>query len=225
MGMIALINYNMGNLHSVKKALERAGAEVVVTSSSSDLKKAEKIVLPGVGAFASAMAHLKRLNLLDALREWIESGKPFLGICLGLQILFESSEEGGRHKGLGILKGKVRRFQAMPTRARPAPFRRGHPGVPACDLKIPHIGWNEVHFKPKKRCPILKDIPEKAYFYFVHSYYVEPKDKDIVIGTTDYGVEFASAISYNNLFASQFHIEKSGDLGLKVIENFVKCTR
>ena len=212
--MIAVIDYGMGNLRSVAKALESAGAnEVRVSSDAGIIRGADKIVLPGVGAIKEAMRELKRLNLIEVIQENIFK-KPFLGICLGLQLLFERSEEGGRVRGLGVFKGTVRRF---PDR-----------------LKVPHMGWNQINIKyqisnikntnqkPNISNLFLKNIPDNSFFYFCHSYYAAPQDKNIIAATTDYGLEFASAIRKDNLFACQFHPEKSQSLGLKLLKNFVE---
>ncbi|OGQ66627.1 MAG: imidazole glycerol phosphate synthase, glutamine amidotransferase subunit [Deltaproteobacteria bacterium RIFCSPLOWO2_12_FULL_50_11] len=202
MSRIALIDYGMGNLHSVKKALEQVDTKVVITGSPQEVLKADKVVLPGVGAFPDFIKNLKKNRLIDSLIKTIEKNKPFLGICLGLHALFEESEEFGRHKGLGLFKGRVVHFQ-LPS-----------------DLSVPHMGWNQIHIK--KKSPCLKGIKDKSYFYFVHSYHVIPEDNDLIATTTDYGNPFVSSIAKDNLFACQFHPEKSQDLGLKVLENFAK---
>lgn len=206
--MVAIIDYGMGNLRSVAKALEAAGARnVKVTSSPALISKADKLVLPGVGAMAEAMRELRKLRLIEVIKKNIFI-KPFLGICLGLQLLFSESQEGGKVSGLGIFKGRVKRFSHK--------------------LKVPHMGWNQVKRLPVRqagttqKCFILKDIPDNSYFYFCHSYYVVPEDKGLVALTTDYGIEFACAISRGNLFACQFHPEKSQRAGLRLLENFVK---
>jgi len=200
--MIAVIDYGMGNLRSVSKALESLGAKVIVTSDAKEIAKADGIVLPGVGAFQQAMNNLTKANILPTLLKSIEEGKPFLGICLGLQLLFTESEEHGLNKGLGILKGRVKSFGS--------------------DLKVPHMGWNQVKVK---KSGLFKDIPDSSYFYFVHTYYVEPEDKGIVAGTTEYGVEFTSAVNKENIWGVQFHPEKSSALGLKFLENFCKYVK
>lgn len=200
---IAVIDYGLGNLRSVAKALEAVGAKTKVTNRAEDLTGACAIVLPGVGAFKRAMDNLEQLGIISAILQAIKEGKPFLGICLGLQVLFTESEEHGRHKGLGLIKGKVKRFT---------------PGV-----KIPHMGWNSVQFTvDSSQLTVLKDIPNKSYFYFVHSYYVEPEDKGVVVATTDYGQEFTCAVNKDNIWGVQFHPEKSEKLGLKVLENFYR---
>lgn len=202
--MIAIIDYGMGNIRSVSKAFETA-AEVSVTQSPEEIKKAKAMVLPGVGAFKDCMENLSELGLLNIVKEEILSGKPYFGICLGLQILFSESEEFGLCKGLDILKGKVVRFN-LPK-----------------DYKIPHMGWNCVRFKKKNK--IFEEIPDNSYFYFVHSYYVIPEDSKAVAGVTDYGVEFTSMIIHENIFATQFHPEKSQKNGLKLIRNFVQLVK
>ncbi len=200
--MIAVIDYGMGNLGSVSKALKTLGAKVKVTDKGSDLKKAAKIVLPGVGAFKDAMDAITRLGLSEALKEAILAKKPYLGICLGLELLFEDSEEGGKNKGLDILKGAVVRFKD--------PL-----------LKVPHIGWNQVG-EAKLTCPLFKGIDDGSFFYFVHSYYVIPKEKDVVAATTDYGGKFTSMVWRDNIYAVQFHPEKSQENGIRFLENFIK---
>lgn len=203
--MIAIIDYGMGNLRSVAKALETAGARGIrVTSSAALISNADKLVLPGVGAMQEAMRELRKLRLIEVIKKNIFI-KPFLGICLGLQLLFTESQEGGKVGGLGIFKGRVKRFSQK--------------------LKVPHMGWNQIkdhNLKSKILNPFLKNIPDNSYFYFCHSYYVVPEDKGLVALTTDYGIEFACAISSGNLFACQFHPEKSQRLGLRLLENFVK---
>lgn len=197
--MIAIIDYGMGNLRSVQKALEKVGAQTAITHNPGELERAEKVVLPGVGAMAPAMEKLQSLNLVPAIKKTLADGKPFLGICLGLQLLFEQSEEGGDVQGLGILPGAVKKFRS---------------------LKIPHMGWNQLKIK-NQDCPIFAGIPDLTDVYFCHSYFVEPKDSGCIATTTDYGVAFTSSICQNNLFGVQFHPEKSQAAGLKILENFV----
>lgn len=207
--MIAVIDYGMGNLRSVHKALEVVGAKAKITSRPADLKKCKKIVFPGVGAFGEAMKELKRLDLLMPLKAALDEGKHFLGLCLGMQLLFEKSAEASGVKGLSVLKGEVKRFD----------FRRKD------GLKIPHMGWNNIDKSSELRAQsikILKDVPDGSYMYFVHSYYVKPKDKDIILTTTDYGIKFASGIRKGNIYGFQFHPEKSQELGLKILKNFVR---
>ena len=205
--MIAIIDYGMGNLRSVSKALEKVGGKVEITADSERIRKADAVVLPGVGAFSRAMSNLKELNLLPVLSEVIQLKKYFLGICLGFQLLFTESEEGNCN-GLNIIKGKVKRFNFQ-------------------GLKVPHMGWNTIRKIPNPKCqmPILDNIPNDSYFYFVHSYYGEPEDKKVIAATTFYGLEFPSAICKENVFATQFHPEKSQDIGLQLLENFVQLVK
>ncbi len=224
---IVLIDYGMGNLRSVAKALEQAGGQVRLTSSPSVVSRAAKCVVPGVGAFGDAMKELKKRKLIEPIQEHLVSGKPFLGICLGLQLLFEESEEGNC-KGLGFLKGKVVRFRFQRT-TNPSTSLRAGDERRTTVFKIPHMGWNGVKSKVKSKkskikeiCPLLKKIPDGSYFYFVHSYYVEPVEQEIIAATTEYGIEFTSMIWKGNIFATQFHPEKSQETGLKLLKNFVK---
>lgn len=203
--MIALVDYGMGNIRSVSKAIEAVGGEITITQNPEEIKKSKAIVLPGVGAFRDCMANLNELGLLNLVKEEILKGKPYLGICLGLQILFAESEEFGICKGLNILNGRVIRF-SLPK-----------------EYKIPHMGWNRV--KLMKKSKLLSDIPDGSYFYFVHSYYVTPEEKGVVAGVTDYGVEFTSMVIYENIFATQFHPEKSQKMGLKLLKNFIQLTK
>lgn len=200
--MIAVIDYGMGNLRSVSKALEYLGASVRVTGEAAVIRQAEKIVLPGVGAFPAAMRELTARRLVDPVKEAIASGKPYLGICLGLQLLFESGEEDGGAQGLGILPGTVKRLPAGPP------------------LKIPHMGWNQVT-RTRKVCPLLQGVADGSFFYFVHSYYAQPLDPSVTALETEYGVPFVSMIWRDRLFATQFHPEKSQAVGLQLLENFL----
>jgi glutamine amidotransferase len=206
--MIAIVDYGMGNLRSVSKAFEKVGFPAVVTQDSSLIEKADGLVLPGVGAFRKAMENLDHLLLTDTILAFIQSGRPFLGICLGLQLLFSESEEFSLSRGLDIFKGKVIRF----------PFSL--PGVPPAkdSLKVPHMGWNSVRIKRENRA--LEGIQEGTHFYFVHSYFPVPDDPGIVATTTDYGGEFVSSVGKGNLFACQFHPEKSQSMGLRILQNF-----
>ena len=206
--MIAIVDYGMGNLRSVHKGFERVGFPAVVTQDPKAIRKASGLVLPGVGAFKKAMENLTELGLLDPIKEFIESERPFLGICLGLQLLFSESEEFGVQSGLGVFSGRVIRF----------PFSHSGSSPSRDSLKVPHMGWNTVQIR--KRVPALEGIEDGAYFYFVHSYYPVPKERHIVATTTDYGGEFVSSVSRGNLFACQFHPEKSQTLGLKILHNF-----
>lgn len=198
--MIAIIDYGAGNLQSVKKAFDFIGAESVITDEPKVILSADKILLPGVGSFGDAMDSMAKNGLVETVKECAQSGKPFLGICLGLQLLFEESEESPGVKGLGIFKGKIRKFS------------------PDMGLKIPHIGWNSLSIKQKNG--IFKDIPENAYVYFVHSYYLLAEDENDIATVTNYGIDFHSAVGKNNVFATQFHPEKSGDVGLQILRNF-----
>jgi glutamine amidotransferase len=204
--VIAIVDYGMGNLKSVEKAFRKLGWDALVTSDPSVIASSYGLVLPGVGAFGRCMENLRNFNLADSITRHIEQGKPFLGICLGLQILFEESAESPGVQGLGVLKGRVVRF----TPRTEGQFR----------LKIPHMGWNRVAYTSPS--PIFRGIPEGSWFYFVHSYYVLPDDPGVVAGITDYGDFFASAVSRGSLFALQFHPEKSGNVGLCLLDNFAK---
>jgi len=209
--MIAIIDYGMGNLRSVQKAFEKLGHEAMVTRVPGAIFAAAGVVLPGVGAFRQAMDNLRALSLDTVVTECLQSGKPFLGICLGLQLLFEESEEFGPAPGLGIIPGRVVRFSG-PAFAEQAS---------SAGLKIPHMGWNRLH--KIKDSPLLQGVPEGAMMYFVHSYCALPKDPSWVATTTDHGVEFCSSIYRDNLLALQCHPEKSGSVGLKILDNFARA--
>jgi imidazole glycerol-phosphate synthase subunit HisH len=198
--MIAIIDYGMGNLRSVSKAFEAVGHQTVVTREKATIKDASHVVLPGVGAFGDCMANLERFDLVEPIRSTIQSGKPFLGICLGLQLLFTESQEFGVHKGLGIVSGKVRKFALDPA------------------LKVPHMGWNQVNLQ--RPCPLFGDIEDGSNWYFVHSYFVDPTDRTVAATTTTYGIPFVSSIWKDNIVACQFHPEKSQSVGLRLIKNF-----
>ena len=198
--MIAIVDYGMGNLRSVSKAFEAVGHEAVVTRDRATIKNASHVVLPGVGAFGDCMANLERFDLVEPIRSTIQSGKPFLGICLGLQLLFTESEEFGLHKGLGIIPGKVRKFVLDPV------------------FKVPHMGWNQVNIQ--RACPLFDDIADGSNWYFVHSYFVDPTDRSVTATTTTYGIPFVSSIWRENIVACQFHPEKSQSVGLRLIKNF-----
>jgi glutamine amidotransferase len=207
--MIAIIDYGMGNLRSVQKGFERVGREAVVTSDAKTILSAAKVVLPGVGAFPDCMRNLEQYGLIDAVRQTIDSGKPFLGICLGLQLLFTESEEFGISKGLDIIKGRVIRFKGPAFNA---------PHSPLGTLKVPHMGWNSLSIK--QRAPALQDVPDNSHVYFVHSFHVVPEDKNVIATTTTYGIDFVSSIWKDNIFAAQFHPEKSQALGLSILKRF-----
>jgi len=198
--MIAIIDYGMGNLRSVQKGLERVGFDAMVTRDVGQIESARGVVLPGVGAFSACMENLGKFGLIEPIREQVRQAKPFLGICLGFQLLFSESEEFGKQKGLDLFPGKVVGFH------------------PREDLKVPHMGWNRI--EKKQDSPFLEGISTGDYVYFVHSFYVAPDDPTIVATTTDYGQRFVSSIATERLFACQFHPEKSQELGLRILTNF-----
>ena len=200
--MIAIIDYDAGNLKSVRKALHYIGQDCIVTRNREELRKADKVILPGVGSFGDAMANLKRFELDKVIRELVAKDTPFLGICLGLQLLFEASEESPGVEGLGLLQGEIVRI----------PEDYG--------LKIPHIGWNSLELQGDGR--LFRGLPETPYVYFVHSYYLKAKEEAIVKATTDYGVHIHASVEKNNLFACQFHPEKSSGTGLAILRNFAE---
>ena len=199
--MVAIIDYDAGNIRSVEKALQFLGEETCITRDRHMIRKADRVILPGVGAFGEAMKKLRSYDLVAAIQEVTDSGTPFLGICLGLQLLFESSEESRGERGLGILPGRIVRF----------------PESPAC--KVPHVGWNSLQFPQPGR--LFQGIEEGAYVYFVHSYYLQAQQEEIVKATTQYGVRVHAAVEKGNVFACQFHPEKSSDVGLKILKNFM----
>ncbi|MZP31077.1 imidazole glycerol phosphate synthase subunit HisH [Heliobacterium undosum] len=198
--MIAIIDYGMGNLRSVQKGLEKAGYAGFVTNDPEAVRSAPGVILPGVGAFADAMENLRQSGMIPPIMETVAAGKPFLGICLGFQLMFDASEEGGHFEGLGIFPGMVRRLP---------------PG-----LKVPHMGWNELTVR--RESAILAGIPSGAEYYFVHSYYVDPAEPDLVIATADYGFDFCAVAGRGSVSGAQFHPEKSSDLGLRILQNFGK---
>lgn len=201
MQMIAIIDYGMGNLRNVQKGFEYIGYEAVVTDDPRIIHDSSHVVLPGVGAFADAMENLKKTGLIESIYRSVEKGKPFLGICLGLQLLFDKSHEGGLFEGLSLLPGEVKRL----------PEDKG--------IKIPHMGWNRLKYKGN---PIFENISEPAYVYFVHSYYVEPENPGDVIATVYYGMDIPVAVNMENVYGLQFHPEKSSGEGLKILKNFAK---
>ena len=203
--MIAIIDYDAGNIKSVEKAFMALGQDVVVTRDKDTILNAEGVVLPGVGAFGDAMEKLIAYDLVDTIHKVVEKNTPFLGICLGLQLMFESSEESPGVEGLSLLKGKIVRI----------PEGEG--------LKIPHIGWNNLSYPNKGR--LYKDIPEDSYVYFVHSYYLQAEESEIVRATTEYGVTIHASVEKDNVFACQFHPEKSSSVGMKILENFVTVVK
>jgi glutamine amidotransferase len=200
--MIVIIDYQMGNLRSVQKAFERIGQTAEVSGDPQRVAEAKKVVLPGVGAFGDAMNELRSRDLVPAIGDVIRRGTPFLGICLGLQLLFDVSHEEGEHRGLGILPGKVVRFELPPP------------------LKVPHMGWNQVRIR--RRVPLVEGLPEGTYFYFVHSYYVVPDDPELVVLETDFGPPFCAMIGRERMFATQFHPEKSQQHGLQLLRRFAE---
>ena len=200
--MIAVIDYGVGNTQSVLFALQRLERDAILSSTATELEGAEGLILPGVGAFCEAMDNLRKNDLDTAVREAVRGGIPLLGICLGHQILFSESEEHGLHRGLDLIEGRVHRFRGR--------------------TKVPHMGWNQVTQGPS---PLFGDIPDESFFYFAHSYYVEPRSEQVVIGTTEYGTRFTSAIGTNLIFGTQFHPEKSGPVGLQLLENFCEICR
>ena len=211
--MIALIDYDAGNLLSVYKALEYLDEKPCITNNRKEILAADRIILPGVGAYLDCMNKLREYNLVDIIREAVGVGKPFLGICLGMQLLFENSSEGenpdttddvydaGMVRGLGLLKGTVRKFKPVPG------------------FKIPHMGWNDINICKGKK--LYKNIPDNEYVYFVHSYHCIPEDEKIIATTTDYSEKFVSSVEYKNIFGCQFHPEKSSNVGLKILSNFI----
>ena len=200
--MIAIIDYDAGNIKSVEKALQKLGADVVITKDAETILNAEKVILPGVGAFGDAMANLNKYNLVTVIKQVVEKGIPFLGICLGLQLLFDRSDETSGVEGLGILKGEVLR---IPDHE---------------ELKIPHMGWNSLHLQNDGR--LFEGLSEDSYVYFVHSYYLKAEEPEIVKATAEYGVTIHASVEKGNVFACQFHPEKSSDVGLQILKNFVE---
>lgn len=198
--MITIVDYGAGNLRSVTNAVTRLGYQTKVTDRAKDLLDAQAVILPGVGAAADTMANLKKLKLIDAIHRVINEGRPFLGICIGLQVLFTGTDEGGRQECLGIFPGWVKKLPSGP--------------------KIPHMGWNQV--KQVTHHPLFDGIPDEANFYFVHSFYAVPDDSSLIVGQTEYGARICSVVAKDNLVATQFHPEKSGEVGLRLFENFIK---
>jgi glutamine amidotransferase len=208
---IAVIDYGMGNLRSVLNGLRAVGASPLIARAPEEVIGADALVLPGVGAFGDCMRNLRSAGLDGAVLSSLKEGKPYLGICLGLQILFEESEEFGKTPGLGYLNGKV------------VPFEKGLRDGRGARLKVPHMGWNEI--RKERATPALEGIPDGAHFYFVHSFHVVPEETDLIATTTDYGIRFVSSIAKGNVFACQFHPERSGPLGLKVLRKFIEWAR
>lgn len=203
--MIGIIDYDAGNIRSVEKALSYLGEKTVVSRNPETLKNADKVILPGVGSFGQAMENLHRYELVPVIQDMIKEGKPFLGICLGLQLLFESSEESPGAEGLGILKGKILKIPPSPG------------------LKIPHMGWNSLQLQNNGR--LYRNIPQDTYVYFVHSYYLQAREPEIVKAVTEYSTEIHASVEKDNVFACQFHPEKSGKYGLEILKNFAELDR
>jgi len=201
--VIAIIDYGMGNLHSVAKAFEKAGAETAIVTQAAELREAGAIVLPGVGAFGRGMTNLQARGFVSAIQDAVAAGIPLIGICLGLQLLFAESEEMGEHQGLGLFPGRVRRL--------PRP------------LRVPHVGWNQLHVV--RPSPLLAGIAEGSYAYFVHSYYADPADSSLVLATTDYGLDLASVVGRDRIYGLQFHPEKSQSVGLRILQNIVQSLK
>ena len=199
--MITIIDYGVGNLRSVEKAFQYIGSKAMVTSDRNEILNADAVVLPGVGAFADAMDSIRKAGMVEVVKKVISADKPFLGICLGLQLLFDYSEEGGTQvEGLKIFNGSIKQLPAD------------------MNLKVPHMGWNSIVID--KKCPLYKGLPENPYVYFVHSYYLDAVDKSIVTARTHYGTDFDVAVAFKNVYATQFHPEKSGEVGLSILKNF-----
>ena len=207
--MISIIDYDAGNIKSVEKAIEFLGEEVEITSDKEKILASDGVILPGVGAFGVAMEKLHSRNLVETIKEYAKTGKPFLGICLGLQLLFDESDETPGVKGLGLLEGKIKRI--------PSEYEDG------TTLKVPHIGWNSIDINPSRK--LMKGIPSDSYVYFVHSFYLEAANLCDVIATTEYGVKIHAAVERDNIMATQFHPEKSSDVGLKILSNFIAMTK
>ncbi len=201
MARVAIIDYGVGNLRSVEKAFAATGQDAIVTSEKEDLRKAERLVLPGVGAFAACMSALHEYGLVDLVLERVKEGVPMLGVCVGMQMLFEGSDEFGKSEGLGLLKGRVRRFDD--------------------DLIVPQVGWNRI--RQNRQHPLFSGIADDSFFYFVHSYFCEPDDAELIVGETSYGRNYASVVASKNVCGVQFHPEKSQAVGLKMLANFAEC--
>ncbi len=205
-GPIVIVDYGAGNLRSVARAVAYVDEEPIVTTDPADLDRATAVILPGVGAAQDTMANLEARQMVDPIRRYVEQGRPFLGVCMGLQALFDWSDEGNGQPCLGLIPGTIRHFSFATN-----------------DLKIPHMGWNTVEWS--REHPISRDVPSGSYFYFVHSFYPVPEDASAMIGRTSYGVEFASVVARGNVVATQFHPEKSGDRGLQLYANFCRWSR
>lgn len=213
---IIIIDYGAGNLRSVARAVAHVGYEPSVTQDPYDVAHADAVILPGVGAAADTMRNLREHAMVEPVREYIASGRPFFGVCMGQQALLSVSEEGGEHPCLDVIPGRVKKLPGVAQQPANGSSPTGH----SSKLKVPHMGWNQV--RQTAAHPIFEGIPDESYFYFVHSYYPEPDDASVVIGETDYGVTFASVLARGNIVATQFHPEKSGEMGLRMYANFLK---
>jgi glutamine amidotransferase len=220
---IIIIDYGAGNLRSVARAVAHAGYEPCVTQDPYDVAHADAVILPGVGAAADTMRNLREHEMVEPVREYIASGRPFFGVCMGQQALLSVSEEGGEHACLNVIAGRVKRLPGAAQQAADSLQHATNSKQQAANgsrLKVPHMGWNQV--RQAVAHPIFEGIPDESYFYFVHSYYPDPDDASVVIGETDYGVTFASVLARDNIVATQFHPEKSGEMGLRMYENFLR---
>ncbi len=204
----SIIDYRMGNLRSVQKALQRLGGEAVIVRTPEDVRSAQRLILPGVGAFADGMTHLREAGLDDAIRDFVATGRPFLGICLGMQLLFDASEEDAPNQGLGLVKGRVVRFHEDQGEGKPR-------------LKVPHMGWNQLDPTVKPGNPLFAGLAPDDHVYYVHGYHCVPDDRCVVAATCGYGQPFCASVWRDNLWATQFHPEKSQAVGLKILENFL----
>lgn len=212
--MVTIVDYGMGNLRSVEKGIEKVGGHATVTGSADAIANAERLILPGVGAFRDAMHHLRECQLIEPIRDYLKRGRPFLGICLGLQMLFEKSFEDGEYDGLGVFPGEVVRFDFSGVDVSAAVRSNGHP------LKVPHMGWNRLRVAGPNR--LLAGLPPEPSVYFVHSYHVVPRDRTIIAAEAEYGVPFTAMVAEGPIFATQFHPEKSQDVGLAMLKNFIE---
>lgn len=222
--MTTIIDYGIGNLRSIEKAFQAVGAEVMRSDREENIRRADRVVLPGVGAFGACAEEIRRRGLEGPIRQAIDEGKPFLGVCVGMQLLFEVGEEMGRHEGLGVMPGRVLRFDAVPALEVSAEGTSGVRGEAAwpSGLKIPHMGWNTI--EKQRKSPLLRGLAPEAYFYFVHSFIAVPEDPEDVLATGRYGVPFPAVVHRNNVFGVQFHPEKSQQNGLRILRNFAEQT-
>lgn len=212
--MVTIVDYGMGNLRSVEKGIEKVGGHATVTGDADAIAKAERLILPGVGAFRDAMHHLRECRLIEPIRDYLKRGRPFLGICLGLQMLFDKSYEDGEYEGLSVFPGEVIKFDFEGVDIANAVQSNGHP------LKVPHMGWNRLNVAGPNR--LLAGLPDNPSVYFVHSYHVVPKDRSIIAAEADYGIPFTAMVAEGPVFATQFHPEKSQDVGLAMLKNFIE---